>query len=386
MKVQKHSLPRVGMRIIKSAIGVFLCFVIYLMRGRQGTPFYSALAVLWCVQPQVTDSVKNALQRTIGTGIGALFGLLVIQLEIYGITLGDGVLHYLMISGSIIPIIYVTVLLKQKNASYFACVVYLSIVVNHIGDTNPFLFVADRSVDTMIGILVGLAINLTYIPGKIRKDSLYVVDLDQVLQEGNGVLTPYNRFLFLNMLGKDVKLTFRTLSTPATYLEKMMDICPTIPVIAMDGAILYDVRENSYPKVYVISPTQADELEKFILSQGFHLFCTVILEDVLIIYYDGFENKAEKEIYSTLHKSPYRNYLNKPRPKEHPVVYFMLVDETKKVEELHLKLQENGMIRHLKVLCYPSDDYPGYSYLKIYNQNASVDNMMEYLSEIALPL
>lgn len=386
MNAKKHGLPRVGMRIIKSAIGVFLCFVIYLMRGRQGTPFYSALAVLWCVQPQVTDSVKNALQRTIGTAIGALFGLLVILLEVHGISMGDGIWHYSMIGASIIPIIYVTVLLKKKNASYFACVVYLSIVVNHIGDTNPFLFVADRSLDTMIGILIGLAINLPYIPGKIRKDSLYVVDLDQILREGNGGLTPYYRFLFLNMLEKNVKLTFRTMDTPATCLEHMLDIRPVIPVIAMDGAILYDVRENSYPKVYVVSSKQADELEKYIQGRGFHLFSTVILEDLLIIYYDGLENKAEKEIYSTLHKSPYRNYLNKPRPKEHPVVYFMLVDETEKVKALYREIQENGMSENLKVLCYPSDDYPGYSYLKIYNKNASVDNMLEYLNKMALPL
>ena len=31
-------LPKIGMRIVKSAIAVFLCFVIHLLRGR-GCPF-----------------------------------------------------------------------------------------------------------------------------------------------------------------------------------------------------------------------------------------------------------------------------------------------------------------------------------------------------------
>ena len=45
MPVKKRFLkfPHIGMRLYKSAIGVFLCFLIYLIRGKQGTPFYSAI-------------------------------------------------------------------------------------------------------------------------------------------------------------------------------------------------------------------------------------------------------------------------------------------------------------------------------------------------------
>ncbi|MBR4542915.1 MAG: FUSC family protein [Lachnospiraceae bacterium] len=74
--------------------------------------------------------------------------------------LKEGVLHYFILSLFIIPIIYTTILLNKKNASYFSCVVYLSIVVNHLSDDNPFFFVMDRSFDTLIGIAVGLVINL----------------------------------------------------------------------------------------------------------------------------------------------------------------------------------------------------------------------------------
>ena len=47
MKSKSIALPPIGMRIIKSAVGVLLGFVIYFLRGRQGTPFYTALSVLW---------------------------------------------------------------------------------------------------------------------------------------------------------------------------------------------------------------------------------------------------------------------------------------------------------------------------------------------------
>ena len=84
-----------------------------------------------------------------------------------------------------------------------------------------------------------------------------------------------------------------------------------------------------------------------------------------------------------MHKSPYRNYLNKERPKGHPVVYMMCIDKTEKIEKLVTELREDEIYNELKALTYPSDEYEGYSYLKIYNKNASVQNMIDYLMSTA---
>ncbi len=155
--------PHIGMRIIKSALGVLICFAIYFLRGKHGTPFYSALAVLWCIQNKTENTLGNAIQRTIGTLIGAVYGLAYILAKFYLLGPDDSFIHYAAISLSLIPIIYTTVVLNQKKASYFSCVVFLSIVVNHLMDENPYLFVLNRSLDTLIGIFVGLVLNLDLI-------------------------------------------------------------------------------------------------------------------------------------------------------------------------------------------------------------------------------
>ena len=88
MKTKLTALPPIGMRIIKSSIGVLLGFIIYLIRGRQGAPFYTALSVLWCMQPYTSNAKANAIQRTIGTFIGAFFGLIMILVRFgLGLTL-----------------------------------------------------------------------------------------------------------------------------------------------------------------------------------------------------------------------------------------------------------------------------------------------------------
>ena len=58
---------------------------------------------------------------------------------------------------------------NEKNTSYFACVVYLSIAVNHVTDVDPFLFVLNRCFDTVIGIAVGLFVNTVHFHGPGRK-------------------------------------------------------------------------------------------------------------------------------------------------------------------------------------------------------------------------
>ena len=383
MKSEAIHLPHIGMRIIKSALGVLLCFVIYLIRGKQGTPFYSALAVLWCIQNQTRNTFGNALQRMIGTGIGALYGLVYILAKMGLPDVGDGILHYLLVSVTLIPIIYSTVVIQQKKASYFSCVVFLSIVVNHLMDENPYVFVLNRTLDTLIGIFVGLVLNTVHIHGKLDRNKLFVMDLDRAMDGFSGGLTSYSQVSIKNMLEEGANITFMTMRTPAGFLEGMPDVKPKLPIIAMGGAILYDIKENRYPKVYVISSEQAGNIEQFIENRGFNVFTTVILEDVLIIYYNDLKNDAEKDIYRKMHKSPYRNYLNKTRPVEQAAVYMMCIDKTDRIEQLLKEIWNCKIYDELKIMSYPSDEYKGYSYIKIYNKNASAKNMIDYIKNQA---
>ncbi|MBP5624439.1 MAG: FUSC family protein, partial [Lachnospiraceae bacterium] len=78
MSKKKIKLPPIGLRIIKSAVAVFMCYAVNLLRAGGGIVFYSQLSALWCMQDYASDTKKNAIQRTEGTLIGALYGLIVL--------------------------------------------------------------------------------------------------------------------------------------------------------------------------------------------------------------------------------------------------------------------------------------------------------------------
>ncbi len=377
--MKEKKIPAIGMRIIKSAVGVFLCYLVYLIRGRQGIPFYSMLSVLQCIQPYTGKTLSMVVQRTTGTLVGAAFGLISLLLEIYCFNCYNSVWGFALTAVMIIPVIYSTLLLGKKNASYFSCVVFLSITVNHIGDENPFIFVLNRVVDTFIGLGIAMLLNSVRIPRKKRKNVLFIAELDDMLHTDREQLTPFSRVEINRMLDEGLLLSVSTIRTPASLMKPLDDVHIKLPVIVMDGAALYDIGQKSYLRAYVISPDTANELREMIAQAGMHCFVNALCDEILIIYYGEFHNEAEQRVYEDLHRSPYRNYVKRdPRPDDR-VIYLMIIDETGKIMSFYEKLKALGYADKLKILCYPSDDYAGYSYIKIYNKNAGRKNMQQYL-------
>lgn len=374
----KYKLPGIGMRIIKSAIAVALCMLVNLLRGDSGMVFYSMLAALWCIQMYRSNTWSNAVQRTIGTVIGALYGLVYILLYPQGHGLAFETICLFI---SIVLVIYTTVLIRKNQASYFSCVVFLSIVINHIADTNPYSFVWNRFLDTMIGILIGILVNNTRLCFKPDRKTLFISGVDDILVDKNNRLSAFSKVELNRMIEDGMRFTLATMRTPASLLEPLSDINFKYPVIVMDGAALYDIKKSEYVKEYVISPGTAKELNGFIKQNGFNPYVNVIIDDTLLIYYQDTEDAVNQKLVSTLKTSPFRNYINREFPGNENVVYFMILDVTEKIDAFYDVLIAEEYEKHFKLLKYTSNDYEGYSYIKIYNKNASKENMLLYLKE-----
>ena len=383
-KLRKHKIPAIGMRIIKSAAAVAVCYLVNMLRGSQGVVFYSQLSALWCIQGYRSNTRKNAIQRTVGTIVGAVYGLLYLLFYMFVLKHHTGAdwMEAGLVSGMIVLVLYTTVLLKKKQASYFSCVVFLSIVVNHISDGNPYLFVWNRFLDTMIGIIIGILINDFRLPGKRNMDILFISGLDDTLLDQKEKLSDYSRVELNRMLDDGMNFTISTMRTPASLMEPMREIRLKLPVIAMDGAVLYDIQKHEYLRVYVISPETSQKIMKLIKQSGLCWYANVILDDMLVIYYEEMEDAVNRKMLEKLRTSPFRNYALRPLPEREEVTYFMLLDRTEKIKDFYSLLEAGGFLEELKIIMYPSKKYEGYSYIKIYNKNATKENMIWYLKQM----
>ncbi len=373
---------KIGKRIIKSFFAVVLSFVIYLLRGSVGMPFYTAIAALQCMQPYKTSTKNMAVQRTVGTLIGAGFGLIVKLIELYLLPENSGVIYYGIVSLAVGAVLYTATAVKKKNTAYFSCVVFLSIAVVHMDDPNLLLFVWGRVLDTMIGIGVGIAVNSFEIPRKVNRDILLVSGLDGTLFTIGNSISDYSKILLNRMIESGAQFTISSARTPGAVVEATEGIHLNHPIIAMDGAVLYDIKDKRYVKYYSIDSQLVDDIRDFLRDKDYHYFINGLLENVLLIYRGEFNNEVEQDVYDKCRVSPFRNYLGY----EHfdhriKVIYFMFVEKTAKLELLYQELLDSPLSKQAKILFYRSTDYPGYSYLKIFHKDASKAAMLEYYAK-----
>ena len=383
-EIRKFGLPRVGQRIIRSVTAVAFCFVIYYIRNKKGIPFYSALAVLQCIQPYQDSMAEVARKRVTGTLVGAFWGLVVILIQLYMFqgALLDHFMGYMLISLFTGVVIYSTVVVNCKNTAYFSCVVFLSITVMHMTDASPFLFVFNRVLDTLIGVGIALAVNSVHLPREKKTDILFVSGIDETILNLDDRMSDYSRVELNRLIETGAKFTVSSNRTPATIRESLPGIHLELPVIAMDGAVLYDLNENSYLMKYQMSGAQVQTISDFLDSRGIHYFTNCVVDDLLVIYYDPLLSEIHRKVYDRRRKSPYRNYVQKTQPVYENVVYLYLLDEKEKTEKLYRELMKQPWISEFRVALHDSVKHKGYANIKIYQKDATRENMLQNLQAL----
>lgn len=141
-------MKKLGMRTIKTGISVFLCAWIgaFLVDNILNV----AIACMLSIQDTVKDSLKAGLTRIKGTILGGIIGFILVSIAPgYPLVCGLGV----------ILTIYICNLLDLNEGISIACITFLSI---HLGtiSTNPINYSIDRVIDTSVGVVIGLTVNL----------------------------------------------------------------------------------------------------------------------------------------------------------------------------------------------------------------------------------
>lgn len=382
MAAPKRRVPPIGMRMIKSAVAVFLCFLVHIIRSAFGYAevYQSIISTLFCIQDHVSNTKTAAFNRIIGTLIGAAFGALAVLLQYYVFApqVYDGIVGYTFIALMIIPIIYTTVLLRLTTISYFACVVFLSVAMTEISD-NPMLMVANRMLDTFVGVFVGMIVNIWQLPRRYQNDILFLAGLDDTLLDMRESLSPYSKVELNKMISEGAKFSLTTRRTPASLVEVAYEIELKYPVIAMDGAVLYDITTNEYLKVYVISQDTVCKIADFFEREEMNYFANVMMGDTIVIYCQEELTKIEYQMYRRERKSPYRHYIKGPVPRGQDAIYFMVIAKRERIMELVDKLKDEPFYETVRIKIREAREFPGCYYLRIYNKNATKRNMIDYL-------
>ena len=165
--MQKHDIPHVGLRTIKTALAVMVCVAVFLpfhmlqddpsdpwsMVG----PLNACVAAIICMQSSIEDSWQQGFIRLRGTAIGGVVGILMITIYLF---FPYPVLLIPMLGASTVIVIWFCNFIHKPRACGLGCIV-CCIVILYPAETGlqHYLSALARMGETAAGILISLFIN-----------------------------------------------------------------------------------------------------------------------------------------------------------------------------------------------------------------------------------
>lgn len=164
-KIKRIHLPKLGMRIIKTAICVFFCLMLnYLFSPT--VALISSLAAIMCMQSTLQSSLKTGLSRVLGTAIGGGIALLLVPLAQ---NTAVEWLYIILMPAGVALIIYLCVLLNYADGAAMCAFTYIAVLIIPFTDSgsNPFMAALTRILDTLVGVAIALIVNRYVTPPSI---------------------------------------------------------------------------------------------------------------------------------------------------------------------------------------------------------------------------
>ncbi len=173
---KKFALPRVGARMVKSVLAVLIVALAYeyLLGGRNAC--FACVGAIYGVGSVLQEGAKNGFNRFVGTLLG---GLVVIPFYWLYANTPFSIPASIYLAIGAFCTIYLNVLCGTYNAIQPGSIVYFVVIFTQPPETYIGYTIA-RVIDTGVGVLVGLLVNISYHLPKAPKE-------EQVPQEAPAI-------------------------------------------------------------------------------------------------------------------------------------------------------------------------------------------------------
>ena len=379
----KSHFPRIGMRIIKSAFAVGFCLFIYFIAGFKDIPFFLVIAALQGLQTYRRDVKEIAVRNVIGTLVGAATALVVL-IALRSVPVPASMEHLwfcLVVTLGVGVALYSAVVLGHGESAYFSSVVFLCIIMVDMDNQSPLFYVFQRLFETLLGIGIGMGVNAIHLPHRRQKDTLFVAALDDVLQSESSILPEYSKVELNRMLDDGIRLSVITQHSSASFWQAAGSIRFKMPVILLDGAVMYNPAEKRYLAKNELSHGEALRVMRVLDDPELSLLQSAIIDNSVLIFYDRISDVC-MEAHEDMRRTPYRNYIRMPLPDNLDPVYVFCMGTEAKLDEAVEKLKSEGLYEQYKVLRYKFQHHEGLGYLRIFSKEADRYKMLEELRKV----
>lgn len=206
----------------------------------------------------------------------------------------------------------------------------------------------------------------------MKTQTLYISDLDGTLLNRNSVVSPHSIEKINDLLQKGMLFTVATARTPATVVPLLQQLNLNIPVILMNGAVLYDIRRRRYIQTYGFIDNSALRYISLLEKRELVPFVYRIANNKLQVFHKTLTNDKQQEFKQQRENTPYKDFiLTTDYSKElhdNPPLFLLVIDRFDKLQTAAAEINRTGKC---SIFCYRDIINPEYGNLEIYPKGVS---------------
>lgn len=208
---------------------------------------------------------------------------------------------------------------------------------------------------------------------------LFVSDLDGTLLNSDAQISDETLQIINEGIERGLNFTISTARTPTTALKIIEKLNLCLPVMMMNGVLVYDILSGRYIKKEAMDTNIIMVLLGLVKVKGLSCFLYGLDNNQFVAYYDSVESTSlnyfrNERIMKYDKKFTEVEDLSLVAGKD--IIYCMLREPKEQLEELYREL---SVVKGVKAEFYPDIYSDNYYMLEIYSDRASKKEAVDYL-------
>ncbi len=215
---------------------------------------------------------------------------------------------------------------------------------------------------------------------EMKKKTLYISDLDGTLLNRNAELSEYTVNILNNLIAKGVYFSVATARTAATTLLLLKRVAINVPLILMNGVLIYDMQEKRYIKKEVLEKEKTHQILLAMRNTKLMGLMYALLGDELITYYEKLDNDALRNFVEERVQKYNKQFsqIDNFADVKAEIIYFCFLDTSDNIHRLNKEIKDIGGIHIEMYQDIYSDDL---WYMEVFNEKASKYDAVQFLRQ-----
>lgn len=191
---------------------------------------------------------------------------------------------------------------------------------------------------------------------------LYITDLDGTLLTSEATLTDKTKNLINSLIDRGVLFSIATARTHATVSEMFSDVKLNVPLVMMNGVIVYDPSEKRVISSTAIEKSAAQKVLDIFHRYGKEPMLYYPDGNLINIYYSDLNNKYQQDYINSRNESGIKHFHYSEKLEiSDGLIYIVTLDPREELQEIYNEITEVDGVNCM----FYSDNYTGCYFLEV---------------------